>query len=145
MAVISKHKRTQLSFYDELQVFDPRQHDSMSNDIKNYPNLFTADEMEVFRAFDEWKLYWKQRVVDDPDFDVLQWWERACNHMGLAKLGRVALNALTFPVTMTVAKGSFRIIKGLLAPDRRFMSDDSQIGHLLAMINVNKGIPSWAL
>ena len=67
--------------------------------------------------------------------------------MGLAKLGRVALNALTFPMTTTVAEGSFGILKGLLTPDRRFMSHDSQIGYLLAMINgdVNKGIPSWAL
>ena len=44
--------------------------------------------------------------------------------MGLANLGRVALNALTFPVTTTVAEGSFRILKGLLTPDRRFMSHD---------------------
>ena len=103
--------------------------------------------MEVLCASGEWKLYWKQRIVDDPDFDVLQWWERACNHMGLANLDRVALNALTFPVTTTVAEGSFRIMKGPLTPDRRFMSHDSQIGYLLAMINgdVNKRIPSWAL
>ena len=83
---------------------------------------------------------------DDPDFDVLQWWERACNYMGLANLGRVALNALTFPVTTTVAEGSFRIVKGLLTPDRRLMSHDPQIGYLLVMISgdVNKCIPSWA-
>ena len=66
-----------------------------------YPNLFTSDEMEVLCASGEWKLYWKQRVVDSPDFDVLGWWERACNHMGLATLGHVALNALTDPVTTT--------------------------------------------
>ena len=70
-------KRTQLTFYDELRVFDPRQLDSMPKDIKNYPNLFTADEMEVLCASGEWKLYWKQRFADDLDFDVLQWWERA--------------------------------------------------------------------
>ena len=46
--------------------------------------------------------------------------------MGLANLGRVALNALTFLVTTTVAEGSFRIMKGPLTPDQRFMSHDSQ-------------------
>ena len=62
-------------------------------------------------------------------------------------LGCVALNALTFPVTTTGAEGPFRIMKGLLTPDWRFMSHDSQIGYLLAMINgdLNKRIPSWAL
>ena len=130
-----------------MRVFDPRQRDSMPNDIKKYPNLLTADEMEVLCASGEWKLYWKQQVVDNPNFDVLQLWERACNHIGLANLGRVALNALTFPVTTTVAEGSFRIMKGLLTLDRRLMSHDSQIGFLLAMINGdgNKRIPSWAL
>ena len=51
------------------------------------------------------------------------------------------------PVTMSVAEGSFRIMKGLLTPDRSFMSHDSQLGYLLAMINgdVNKRVPSWAL
>jgi hypothetical protein len=44
---------------------------------------------------------------------------QATNHMGLANLGRVALNALTFPVTTTDAKGSLRIMKGFLTPDRR--------------------------
>ena len=70
-----------MMFYDELRVFDPRQRDSMPIDIKNYPSLFAANEMELLCASGEWKLYWKQRVVDDPDFDVLQWWERACNHL----------------------------------------------------------------
>ena len=147
LAVISIYKGTPLAFYDELWVFDPRQRDNMPNDIKRYPNLFTATEIQVLCACGEWKFYWKQRVVDDREFDVLQWWERACNHMGLATLGHAALNALTFPVTMTVAEGSFRIMKGLLTPDRRFMSHDSQIGYLLAMMNgdVNERIPSWAL
>jgi hypothetical protein len=50
-------------------------------------------------------------------------------------------------VTTTDAEGSFRIMKGLLTADRRFISHDSQIGDLLAVINydVNKRIPSWAL
>ena len=65
LAFISKYERTQLTFYDELRVFDPRQCDSMPNDIKKYPNLFTADKMEVLCASGEWKLYWKQRIVDD--------------------------------------------------------------------------------
>ena len=52
--------------YDELRVFDPRQRDSLPNNIKKYPNLFTADEMEVLCASGEWKLYWKQRIVYDP-------------------------------------------------------------------------------
>ena len=92
---------------------------------------------------DDMKNYYRKQL----EFDVLQWWERACNHMGLANLGRVALNALTFPVITTVAEGSFRIMKGLLTPDRRFMSHDSQTGYLLAMINgdVNKHIAYWAL
>ena len=119
----------------------------MLNDIKKYPNLFTANEMEALCACGAWKLCWKQGVADDPDFDVLQWWERGCNHTGLANLGRVALNALIFPVTTTGAEGSFRIKIGLLTTDQRFMSHDSRIGYLLAMINgnVNKHIPSWAL
>ena len=147
LAVISKYKRKQRTSYDELQVFDPGEHHSMPNDIENYPNLFAADEMEVLCASSEWKLYCKQRAVDDPDFDVSQWWERACNHMDLANLGRVALNALTVPVITTVAEGSFRIMKGPLSPDRRFRSLDSQSGYLLAMINgdVNKRLHahSW--
>ena len=84
-------------------MFDPRQLDSMPNDMKKHPNLFMANEMEVSSASGEWKLYWKQRVVD-PHFDVLQWWERACNHMGLANLGRVALNALT-PIDYDCSRG----------------------------------------
>ena len=51
------------------------------------------------------------------------------NHVGLGNLGPVALNALAFPVTMTVAQGPFRIMKGLVTPDRRFMSHDLQIGY----------------
>ena len=90
----------------------------------------------------EWKLYWKQRVVDSPDFDVLGWRERACNHMGLATLG-VALNSITHPLTATVAEGSVSIMTGLLTPDWCFMSHASQIGYLLA--DVNKRFPTWAL
>ena len=47
-------------------------------------------------------------------------------------------------MTMAVAEGSLRVMKGLLTPDRHFMSHDSQIGCLLAIINgdVNKHIPS---
>ena len=133
-------------FYDELWVFYPRQRDNMSHDMKK-PNLFISDEMKVLCASGEWKLYWKQKVIDSPDVDVLGWWERACNHMGLATLGHVAVNALTYPVTTTVAEGSFRIMKGLLTPDQRFLSHDSQIGYLLTTINgdVNKHTPSWAL
>ena len=73
LAVISKYKRTQLTLYYELWVFDPRQRDSMPKDIKHHPNLFTADEIEVLCASGAWKFYWKQMVVDDPGFDVLQW------------------------------------------------------------------------
>ena len=53
---------------------------------------------------------------------------------------------LTFPVTTTVAEGSFRI-KGLLTPDWRFVLHDSQMWYLLAMISgdVNTRIPTWAL
>ena len=67
--------------------------------------------------------------------------------MGLAILRHVALNALTYPVNTAVAEGSFCIMKGLLTPDPCFMSHDSQIGYLLALINgdVKKRIPSWAL
>ena len=75
---------------------------------KNYPNLCKADGMEVLCAPGEWKLYWKQRVVDDPDFDVLHL--MCCNGgRGHATtwVWRVALNALTFSVTTTVAEGSY--------------------------------------
>jgi len=29
-----------------------------------------------------WKFYWKQRIVDSPNFGVLGWWERAGNYIG---------------------------------------------------------------
>ena len=52
----------------------------------------------------------------------------------------------TFPVTSTVVKGSFRILKGLLTPDHRYMERDTQIGYLLCMINgnVTRRIPQFA-
>ena len=67
--------------------------------------------------------------------------------MQLGNVGNIALNALTYPVTTSVAEGTFHAMKGLLMCDRRFMSHDTQIGYLLAMVNgdVNMRIPSWAL
>jgi hypothetical protein len=50
LADISRCKRTQLMFYDDLRVFDPRQRDSKPNDTRKYPNLLTANEMEVLCA-----------------------------------------------------------------------------------------------
>ena len=66
---------------------------------------------------------------------MLKWWENAAEFKGLQSLAHHATNALTFPVTSTVAEGSFRILKGLLTPDRRYMSPSTQIGYLLCMIN----------
>ena len=67
--------------------------------------------------------------------------------MQLGKVGNVALNALAYPMTTSVAEGTFCAMKGLLMCDRCFMSHDRQIGYLLAMVNgdVNMRIPSWAL
>ena len=50
-------------------------------------------------------------LVDSPDCDVFGWWERACNHMGFATLGNVALNVLIYAVTTIVADCSFRIMR----------------------------------
>ena len=66
--------------------------------------------------------------------------------VGLQGFAQNATNVLTFPITSTVTEGSFRILKGLLAPGRRYMTPDTQIGDLLCMINgdVTRRIPQWA-
>uniref|UniRef100_A0A7S4LKC2 DUF659 domain-containing protein n=1 Tax=Eutreptiella gymnastica TaxID=73025 RepID=A0A7S4LKC2_9EUGL len=40
LSIIRKYKRTQLPFFDELRVFDPRQRDSMPSNIDAYSHLF---------------------------------------------------------------------------------------------------------
>ena len=39
LSIIRKYKRTQLPFFDELRVFDPRQRDSMPSNIDAYSHL----------------------------------------------------------------------------------------------------------
>ena len=59
----------------------------------------------------------------------------------------VAPNALTSPVTTSLAEGSFRVMMSLLTYDCRFISRATQIVYLLAVItgDANEHIPSWAL
>ena len=83
---------------------------------------------------------------DQVRFQLLKWWGNAAEFKGLRGLAQHATNALTFPVTSIVAEVSFRILKGLLTPERRYMDSNNQIGYLLCMINgdVTRRIPQWA-
>ena len=71
--VMKKYRNTQLPFYDEVRVFDPRQRDTMPKDIKQYTNLFSPAQLDALTACGEWRLYWKQCVVDSPEFHPLEW------------------------------------------------------------------------
>ena len=78
-------------------------------------------------------------------------WASAAEFKGLQCLAKHTANALTFPITTTVAEGSFRILKGLLTPQHRYMDPDTRIGYHciinhLYIINgdVTQRIPQWA-
>ena len=81
-------------------------------------------------------------VVDR--FEMLKCWVNAAEFTGLQVLGQHAI--IPFPVTTTVAEGSFSILKGFLEPDRQYMDPETQIGYLLCMVNgdVSECIPQWA-
>ena len=78
--------------------------------------------MDALNAYGEWTSYWNQCVVDSPEFDLLGWLECACNCMQLVNKGNVALDALMYPVTASIAEGIFCAKKGLLTSDCRYMS-----------------------
>jgi hypothetical protein len=63
--------------------------------------------------------------------------------MQLATVRHVA----TYPVTTGVAEGTICAMKGSFTYDHRYMSQVTQIGFLLPMVNgnTNKRILSWAL
>ena len=113
LVVVEKHKRNQLAFFDQVRVFDPRQCDSMPRDSSHYTLLFPDDKArrEVQQS-GEWALYWKQEVPVQGGFQLVKWWGNASEFKGLRGSAQHATNALTFPVTSTVAEGSFRILKG---------------------------------
>jgi hypothetical protein len=43
LAVIAKYKESQLPFFDDFQVFDPRQRDSIPHNLQCYPNLLSPE------------------------------------------------------------------------------------------------------
>ena len=73
----------------------------------SYPNLLSTELQKLLHTSGEWRLYWKQKVFDSPEFDLLQWWENAGPFMGLPNLANEALNVLVFQVTTSVVEGSF--------------------------------------
>ena len=93
LVVIAKYKKSQLKFFDELRVFDPRQRDSMPHDLQSYPNLLSPELQKLLHTSCEWRLHWKVYTLE---FDILQWWESAGAFMGLPNLANEALNAPTF-------------------------------------------------
>ena len=42
-----------------------RQRDSMPHDLQSYPNLLSLELQKLLHILGEWRLYWKQKVVDD--------------------------------------------------------------------------------
>ena len=52
--VIAKYKKSQLPFFDELRVFDPRQRDSMPQDLQSYPNLLSPELQQLLHTSHEW-------------------------------------------------------------------------------------------
>ena len=54
LSIIRKYKRTQLPFFDELRVFDPRQRDSMPSNIDAYSHLLPREVLCSLRDCGQW-------------------------------------------------------------------------------------------
>ena len=148
LRVVQKYKESQLDFYDQVRVLDPRQRDMMPKEISKYPALFSRDTRDTLETTGQWALYWKQRTPPKVDgFKVLDWWDNVAMFQNLAPLAMEATICLTQPITTSIAEGSFRALKGLLSSERLNMSEDIVRGYLFAMINgdICGRIPQWAL
>ena len=69
---------TQLPFFSELRVFDPRQRDTMPSDISACSHVLPSDDLESLHESGQWALYFKQEgPPQDDHFDLLKWWLNA--------------------------------------------------------------------
>ena len=71
LAVVAKDKKSQLLFFDELREFDPKQQDSVPNDLQSCPNLLSSELQKLLHTSGEWQPHWKQQVIDSPECDLL--------------------------------------------------------------------------
>ena len=55
----------------------------------------------------EWKLYLKQRVGNGPDFDVLGWWEKACDHTLVHHTRLSVQNCITKMIMFVLPSAAF--------------------------------------
>jgi hypothetical protein len=60
----------------------------------SYPDLLSPELQKLLHKSSEWRLHWKQKVVDSPECDLLQWCENAGAFMDLPNLANEALNVL---------------------------------------------------
>ena len=59
LSIIGKYKRTQLPFFDELRVFDPRQRGSMPSNIDAYSHPLPREVLRSLRDCGQWTLYFR--------------------------------------------------------------------------------------